>query len=313
MNHFSGENSSIFEGIELGIGAWAWGDRLFWGYGRGYGEEDVRAAFDVSLEMGVRFIDTAEAYGQGASETLLGKFLQTVDVPISVATKFMPFPWRLRRADLLRSLKNSLVRLRAQQVDLYQIHQPLPPVKPEVWMEAMIEAYQAGLIKAIGVSNYDRSWMQRAHDRLVQDGIGLAANQVEYHLLNRSVEKNGLLRHCQDLGIRLISYSPLASGVLTGKYSPERPLHGIRAGKYNGRYLAQIQPLIRLLIKTGNDIGGKSASQVALNWLICKGTLPIPGAKNAAQARENAGAVGWRLTDEQIAALDEMSDQVLQR
>lgn len=313
MNHTIGERHPIFEGIDMGIGAWSWGDRLFWGYGGTYGEEDVRASYETSLELGIRFIDTAEIYAQGTSESMLGKFMQTSEFPLIVATKFMPYPWRLRRADLLRALKNSLTRLKMEQVELYQIHQPLPPVKPEVWMEAMVEAFQAGLIKAVGVSNYDRAWMQRAHDRLVQDGIGLASNQVEYHLLNRSVEKNGLLKHCEDLGICLISYSPLAMGVLTGKYTPENPLRGIRGGKYSARYLAQVQPLIKLLIKTGNDVGGKSASQVALNWLICKGTLPIPGVKTARQAQDNGGALGWRLSDDQVAALDEMSDRVMQR
>jgi len=165
----------------------------------------------------------------------------------------------------------------------------------------------------VGVSNYDRGLMQRAHDHLVSEGIGLASNQVEYHLLNRDVEKNGLLKHCAELGTRLIAYSPLGSGILTGKYTPENPPRGIRGSRYNSRYLAQVQPLLKLLGKIGNDVGGKSAGQVAINWLICKGTLPIPGVKSAQQAIQNAGAAGWRLSDDQVAALDEMSDAVLKK
>lgn len=305
------QNGGIFQGIELGIGAWSWGDRLFWGYGRGYGEQDVRAAFETCLAYGIRFFDTAETYGQGRSEELLGKFIHETNADVRVATKFMPYPWRLSRAALLRSLRGSLSRLGLPSVDLYQMHWPFPPVTIETWMQAMIEAYQSGLVRAVGVSNYDRGQMQRAYDSLVREGISLASNQVEYHLLNRKVEKNGLLRQCREQGTVLIAYSPLASGILSGKYTPQNLPRGVRGGQYNARYLTRIQPLIRLLQQIGSDLGGKSPAQVALNWIICKGALPIPGAKTSQQSEQNAGAQGWRLTDEQVARLDEISDRVL--
>ncbi len=303
-------NGNILAGIELGTGAWSWGDRLYWGYGRGYTEQDVRAAFETCLAAGINFFDTAETYGQGRSEQLLGQFLREANADVRIATKFMPYPWRLGRGALLRSLRASLSRLGLPAVDLYQIHWPLPPVNIETWMEAMLDAHQAGLIRAVGVSNYDRAQMQRAYDTLVREGVPLTSNQVEYHLLNRKVEKNGLLRHCQEQGITLIAYSPLGSGILSGKYTPENLPRGVRGTQFNARYLARIQPLIRLLKQTGSDLGGKSAAQVALNWVICKGALPIPGAKNARQAEQNAGARGWRLSAEQVAQLDEASDRV---
>ncbi len=301
---------SVLDGVELGVGAWAWGDRLVWGYGRGYSAEDVRQAFNASIAAGLRMFDTAEVYGQGRSEQLLGEFIKTVDQPLVIATKFMPYPWRLGRGSLIKALKGSLKRLGLAQVDLYQVHQPLPPVNPETWMEAMTEAAQAGLTREVGVSNYDRSWTQRCYVALAREGIHLASNQVEYSLINRKIEKNGLLKQCQEQGVRIIAYSPLGMGLLTGKYTPENPPAGIRGGRYNRRFLERITPLLTLIKRIGSDHAGKTPAQVALNWVICKGALPIPGAKNVNQAEQNAGAAGWRLTEAEVAALDEASEKI---
>jgi aryl-alcohol dehydrogenase-like predicted oxidoreductase len=306
----SPEIQSVLQDVEIGTGAWAWGDRLVWGFGRGYAVEDVRQAFDASLAAGVNLFDTAEVYGQGRSEQLLGEFIKTTDERIIVATKFMPYPWRLRRGSLLRALRGSLKRLGLEQVDLYQIHQPLPPVTVETWMAALTEAIQAGLTREVGVSNYDRTGMQRAYDALAREGVQLASNQVEYSLINRKVEKNGLLKQCQELGVRLIAYSPIGMGMLSGKYTLENPPSGIRAGRYNRRFIERLTPLLTLMKRIGSDHAGKTPAQVAINWVICKGALPIPGAKNLAQAEQNAAAAPWRLTDDEVASLDEASDQL---
>ena len=301
---------SVLHGLEFGVGCWAWGDRLVWGYGRGYAADTVRQAFDASVAAGIELYDTAEVYGQGQSELLLGEFLKTVDRKLIIATKFMPYPWRLRRGSLVRALRGSLKRLGLEQVDLYQVHQPLAPVTVETWMAAMSEAVQLGLTHEVGVSNYDRSWTQRAFDALAREGIPLASNQVEYSLINRKIEKNGLLKQCQELGVRLIAYSPLGMGMLTGKYTPQNLPSGIRAGRYNARFIERMTPLLTLIKRIGSDHDGKTPAQVALNWVICKGALPIPGAKNLSQAEQNAGALGWRLTEEEVAALDEASDKL---
>jgi aryl-alcohol dehydrogenase-like predicted oxidoreductase len=306
------ERHSVLDGLDLGVGTWAWGDRLVWGYGQGYSAEDVRQAFDTSLAAGLRLFDTAESYGQGKSESLLGSFIKASGQQVLVATKFMPYPWRLSRRSLLRALRSSLERLGLHRVDLYQIHQPLPPVNVETWMAAMAEAVEAGLTVEVGVSNYSRSWMQRAFEALAREAVPLASNQVEYSLINRTVEKNGLLKHCQELGVRLIAYSPLAMGLLTGKYTVNNPPQGIRAGvyKYDRRFIERMTPLMTLIQRIGQEHAGKTPAQVALNWTICKGTLPIPGAKTVAQAEQNAGALGWRLADDEVAALDEASDKL---
>jgi aryl-alcohol dehydrogenase-like predicted oxidoreductase len=310
MNSSAAQDHAVFEGVEVGVGTWSWGDRMYWGYRQGYAEPDIRAAFDVSLQTGLNFFDTAEIYGQGKSEKYLGEFIKSSQQPVKVATKYMPYPWRLTARALSHALKASLGRLGLSKVDLYQIHWPLPPIRIETWMGAMAEACQAGLIDNIGVSNFDRSQTQRASEALQREGLRLASNQVEYHLLNRKIESDGLLRLCQEMGVKVIAYSPLGQGILTGKYTPENPPRGFRARKYNRAYLEQVKPLILVLKKIGSDHGGKSAGQVALNWCICKGTLPIPGAKTAQQAEQNAGAAGWRLNDAEVVLLDETSQQV---
>lgn len=301
----------------IGTGAWAWGDRRVWGFGGEYAEAEVRSAFQASLARDIRFFDTAEVYGFGRSERFLGAFIQErlsnpEAAPNSresfiIASKFMPFPWRLWKGSLIKALKNSLNRLRLDYVDLYQVHFPLPPIPVGIWADGLGEAVELGLAKSVGVSNYNEQQMRKTHQTLLKRGIPLASNQVEYHLLNRKVETNGLLKTCQDLGITLIAYSPLAQGVLTGKYTPENPPPGVRGRRYNRSYLAKIQPLLRLLNDIGREHAGKSPAQVALNWVICKGAIPIPGAKNERQVVENAGALNWRLTEAEVAILDEAS------
>ncbi len=290
----------------LGIGTWQWGDNMMWGYGKGYAETDIRAAFDAAIAAGITFFDTAEAYGQGRSERFLGQFMAASGARPIVATKFMPLPWRLGKGNLRSALRNSLDRLGLKQLDLYQMHWPFPPVPIETWMDGLADAADAGLIRAVGVSNYSVEQMRRAHAALARRGIPLASNQVHYSLLNRAPERTGLTAACRELGVTLIAYSPLEKGMLSDKYGPQNPPAGLRRRRYNPGYLARIQPVIATLREIGNRYG-KTTNQVALNWLICKGAMPIPGAKNARHVADNAGALGWRLTEAEVAALDGVS------
>ena len=300
-------STRFLHAIEMGVGAWAWGDRIIWNYGGSYTDEDIRGAFDTSLEKGIRLIDTAEVYGRGRSERLIGEFLKETEVPVLLATKFMPYPWRIRKKALLRSLRHSLERLDVESVDLYQIHFPIPPISIESWMNELAIAVEEGLTRTVGVSNYKESQMLQAYSALARHKVPLASNQVEYHLLDRRAEKSGLLARCHELDIRLIAYSPLAMGLLTGKYTVDSPPPGMR-GRKAARILPKLPSLLKVMTQIGQDQGGKTNAQIALNWLICKGTMPIPGAKNAKQAEQNAGALGWKLSDDQVAALDEASE-----
>jgi aryl-alcohol dehydrogenase-like predicted oxidoreductase len=296
--------------IEMGLGAWQWGDRMMWQYGQKYGSDDVRAAFQTSIQEGISFIDTAEMYGNGLSERLLGSFIRETNQPVLIASKFFPWPWRLSRHATLRALKASLARMEVEGVDLYQIHWPSPVLSTDRLMDSLAECVESGLARTVGVSNFGQSRMLAAYSSLAQHNIPLASNQVHYSLLSRAVEKNGTLARCKELGIRLIAYSPIEKGLLSGKYSAENPPPGVRARNY-AALLPRIQPLLKLMTEIGQDHGGKSNTQVALNWVICKGALPIPGAKDAAQAHENAGTLGWKLTDEEVVRLDRASDRVV--
>lgn len=300
--------------IELGIGTWAWGDTLFWGYGQNYQEDDIAQAFEAILNTPNILLDTAEVYGMGRSESFIGQFDAAHDGEALVATKFFPFPWRWHARTLTDALKDSLHRLNRAQVMLYQIHWPFPPVSIETWVNALADAAESGLTQHIGVSNYDAAQTQRAVDALAPRGIPLVSNQVKYSLLDRKIEKNGLLALCKQLGVRVIAYSPLEQGLLTGKYTPENPPPGAR-GLQTRQKLEAIQPLIATMRDIGKAYAEngvvKTPAQVAINWCICKGTLPIPGAKNAKQAQQNLGALGWQLKPEEIAILDTLSDEVL--
>ena len=296
----------------LGVGAWAWGTKLLWGYGGSYGREDAEGALRASLRSGVELVDTAEIYGNGASERIIGEILRSSDLerkPV-IATKFAPLPYRLDPRSLLRALDGSLRRLGLESVDLYQVHFPSPLLKIEGLMDALAEAVREGKTKAVGVSNYGASQMRRAHERLAAHGVSLASNQVRYSLLDRSPETGGVLDACRELGVTLIAYSPLAQGLLTGKYRPGVRPAGL-ARRFDRRFGAQglkeVEPVVSTLERIARA-RGKTPSQVALNWLITQqNVLAIPGAKNEAQALQNAGALGWSLSPEEVGELDQIT------
>ena len=303
--------NDVFSKFKIGIGTWSWGDHLYWGFGKGYKEADLRRVFQFCVENDVLFFDTAEIYGQGKSETYLGRFIKETEKPVFVASKFMPYPWRIRNTSLDRALDKSLQRLQLDKIQLYQMHMPLPPVSVESWMQAMLRVKELGKIERIGVSNYNVQWMQRAQTVLIREGISLASNQVEYHLLNRSIERNGLMQAARDMGIRIIAYSPLAMGILTGKYNEDNPPSGFRSQRYHRHFLRQIKPLLLEMARIGVAHDGKTSAQVAINWVLAKGAIPIPGAKTLEQAQQNIEAVDWSLTPGEIALLDDLSDRVL--
>ncbi|NJK99128.1 MAG: aldo/keto reductase [Spirulinaceae cyanobacterium SM2_1_0] len=296
----------------LGIGTWAWGDTFFWNYGKQYGAEQVRAAFEAAITAGITFFDTAEIYGFGKSESLLGEFCQQSPAAIDIATKYGPAPWRWRGEDVRDALSSSLERLQLTRATLYQVHWPFAfLMSQETLMNALADAVQSGQIAAVGVSNYSAAQLREAHSLLAKRGIPLAVNQMQYSLLHRDIERNGVLTAARELGITILAYSPLAQGLLTGKYDPENPQSpdGARRldSRFSARGLQKIAPLLRLLRQLG-DRYTKTPAQVALNWLVAQGdVIPIPGAKNAQQATQNAGALGWSLTPEEVAQLEQAS------
>jgi aryl-alcohol dehydrogenase-like predicted oxidoreductase len=193
---------------------------------------------------------------------------------------------------------------------LYQIHWPVPGVSIETWMQAMADCVEAGLTRTVGVSNFSAEQTRRAHAALAKRGIPLASNQIPYSMLHRRPERNRLLETCQELNVTVIAYSPLEQGLLTGKYTPDNPPPGARRRRLKPGYLEGLMPLIGLMREIGSAHDDKTPAQVALNWAMCKGTVPIPGPKNRRQAEENAGALGWRLSESELDALDKASEEL---
>ncbi len=295
---------------KVGLGVLQWGEIQISRSDKEINEV-IRDIFQASLNGGINFFDSAETYGNGRSEVHLGRCINTSPKDIIIATKFMPYPWRLSKNELRSALLRSLKRLGVSHVDLYQMHWPTPPVPIKSWMDAMSEAISDGLVRAVGVSNYSASQTRQAYEALARHNIPLASNQVKYNLLDRRPERNGLIELCNKLNISIIAYSPLQKGILSGKYSPDNLPSGYRAWRYNRGYLIKIKPLLDELRNIGGVHDGKTPVQVALNWLICKGAIPIPGVRTAKQAEENAGGLGWQLSVEEVARLDMISDLVM--
>ncbi|MBD6617419.1 aldo/keto reductase [Komarekiella sp. 'clone 1'] len=296
----------------LCIGTWAWGDKLFWNYGDDYGQEQLQEAFTASLEAGITFFDTAEIYGMGKSEKFLGQFLQQTQQPVQIATKFGPLPWRFTGQSVSDALTESLKRLQLERIALYQVHWPFAfLLSQQTLMNALADEVKRGRIAAVGVSNYSAEQMRDAHQILAARGVPLAVNQVRYSLITRQIESKGIMATARELGVTILAYSPLAQGLLTGKYTTDSAETPSGARKIDPRFskegLQKITPVISLLRSLGEKYD-RTPAQVALNWLIAQGNvIPIAGVKTAQHVRQNAGALGWRLSEDEIKQLEEVS------
>lgn len=297
----------------MGCGTWAWGNRLLWGYEESM-DEQLQAVFDLCVSNGVTLFDTGDSYGtgrlNGRSEILLGKFSKEYQGAekenICIATKLAAYPWRLRRKSMVWACQASARRL-GKKVDLVQMH--WSTANYALWQEGALldglaDLYEQGLVKGVGLSNYGPKRLRWVDKKFRDRGISIATLQVQYSLLSTyPVTELGLKEVCDELGIKLIAYSPLALGILTGKYSEKSSFpKGIR-----GLLFRQLVPGARSLLNCLQAVAesrNKTMSQVALNWCICKGTIPIPGAKTVEQARQNIGALGWQLDFNEIAELD---------
>jgi aryl-alcohol dehydrogenase-like predicted oxidoreductase len=294
----------------LGLGAMVWGDMSTAprfnparnAYGPSSSLQEQREALDVSLAAGVNLLDTAAMYGKGASERRVGELIEDRDVLI--ATKF-PGGFTARQGSLPATLDASLARLRRPFVDLYQIHFPSRWMSIPTLMNLMADAVEAGKVRAVGVSNYSAEQMRTAHAALGRRGIPLASNQVQYSLLHREPERDGVLDACRELGVTLIAYMPLASGALTGKYSEANRPAGWRRYQpmFRGEGMAKIGRVNAVLRELAAD-HDRTPGQIALRWLIQQANvLPIPGAKTGSQAAQNAGALEFALSGTELDAL----------
>ncbi len=299
--------------IGLGIMQFAGGSGAFRAMFPPIDQERMTAIVGAALEGGIGWFDTAEMYGGGRSERGLSGALAALSVEpgrVRIATKWNPL---LRTAaNIPRTIERRRAALGAYPIDLYQVHQPWSFSPPEAEMEAMADLVEAGKIRAVGVSNFDERRMRRAHAALAQRGLPLASNQVHYSLLHREIEENGVLGAARELGVSIIAYSPLDSGLLTGKFHRDPTLlNATPVGRRVTlrRRLERSRPVIEALEAVAADHGA-SPAQVALAWLVSRHgetVLAIPGASKPKHAAEAAGALAVDLTREEMDRLEAAS------
>jgi len=267
----------------------------------------------ATLDGGINWFDTAELYGFGESErTTVAALKANAMQPgqVVVATKWFPL---LRTArNIPRSVENRLRFLEGFPIDLYMVHLPFGLSSPEAEMNAMADLVEAGKIRSVGVSNFSAERMRRAHAALEKRGLPLAVNQMEYSLLNRKIERDGVLQAAKEMGVTIIAYTPLASGVLSGKYHQDPTLLR-RAKSYRRSLLPRLIERSKPLIEAMRGLAEKyqvSLAQIALNWVIHfqgETVVAIPGATRVEQAGQNAGAMKFKLSEEDLNRLDVLS------
>lgn len=261
-------------------------------------------------------------------------------IPV-IATKFTPSPWRMTKESVVKACEQSCQRLGVSSIDLYQLHMPdivqplkclgLASPKDRLYWEGLAECYHRGLVKNIGVCNYGPTLLSQCHEALAIHSVPLASNQIPYSLIGRRNGAQETVDKCHELGVKVLAYYPFAMGLLTGKYSSDsmeahtRDATSLTASKRSKieisdlrKYaegdgeqipLGGIRPVIRAIEAIAKK-RGKSVAQVALNYCICKGVVPIPGARTVSQLRDNLGAMHWRLNKDEIALLEYEADKL---
>ncbi|EOD13540.1 hypothetical protein EMIHUDRAFT_451975 [Emiliania huxleyi CCMP1516] len=257
----------------------------------------------------------------------------------TVATKFTPTPWRRQASDVVDAARGSCERLGVDSIDLYQLHMPdiIQPFrafgvvdrKDEIYWDGLAEAYKSGLVRNVGVSNYGGALLERAQEHLARQGVPLVSNQIAFNLLCRREGSLATLEKGNELGVRTLAYYPLAMGLLTGKLaarnlrqavlekrvSPQRAadlcryLEGGSGGTAGDIPRNGVLPLLEAV----SDVAAarsKTPAQVALNWVMCKGAIPVGGASSVSQVEDNLGALGWRLEPSEVGQLDAAADDL---
>lgn len=269
----------------LGVGTNRWSTN-------GSSQARLDAALSAAVDVGMGFFDTAEVYGFGRSETAIGRAARADGRPVLLASKFAPYPHRLSRSQFASALDWTLERLRRDWLDLYYLHFPYSPVGIDAWMRAMADAVSSGKIRAVGVSNCSATQMRMAAEVLARYDIPLAANQVQYSLMHRKPETNGVLDACRRMDVALVAYRPIAGGAVVS---------GSRGASHWSTLLSTLREVATARRAT--------TAQVALAWLLQRDehVIAIPGATRPEHVRENAGALSLELGEGEFAAIDRAS------
>jgi aryl-alcohol dehydrogenase-like predicted oxidoreductase len=314
---------SDIEVTPIGLGCWQFsGGKSI--AGKYWGAVDDQTMTDIvktSLDGGINWFDTAEAYGWGRSEAALSRSLKVLgkkDGDVVIATKWLPF-FRTARS-ITRTIDNRLKYLNGFHIDLHQIHNQHGSFSShEKQLNAMLQLVRAGKIRAIGISNYSAKTMRECFEYLKKQNIYLVSNQMDYSLLNRRIESNGVMETAKELGITIIAYSPLAQGLLSGKFHDNPGLIKSRSGprrfrpQFKSRGLQKSAPVIDELKRIAEKFDA-TPSQVALRWLIQFNgdtVVAIPGATKVKHAEENVGALNFEIGEDDLNRLDEVSRSYL--
>ena len=290
---------------KIGLGTWQFGAKE-WGYGEGYAGSVARDIVRRAVDLGVTLFDTAEVYGLGRSERILGEALGERRGSVFLATKLLPI---LPVAPVVEQRAvASANRLGTRLLDLYQVHGPNPLVSDGTTMRGMRALQRVGLVAEVGVSNYSLARWQAAEEAL---GARVLSNQVRYSLVDRAPEKD-LLPFAAGANRVVIAYSPLAQGLLSGRYDRfNRPANRVRAG--NPLFLPENLDLANELIEVLREVAGAhqaTPAQVALAWVIRHPAVTaIPGASSVEQLERNVAAADIELADDEYAALSAASDR----
>jgi aryl-alcohol dehydrogenase-like predicted oxidoreductase len=288
----------------VGLGTWQFGSPE-WGYGAEYDSKEAGAILNRALDLGITVIDTAEIYGFGRSEKIVGRALGDRRAEAFIASKILPV---LPIGPVVESrVAGSLRRLGIDKLDLYQLHQPNPVVPLRATMPVFAKLVDEGKIANVGVSNYSLQRWQAAEDAY---GGPVLSNQVRYNLLDRRPERE-LLGWAKEQGRIIIAYSPVAQGLLSGRYDVDnKPQGTMRSGSaaFSEEHLERVKPVLDVLREVAKSHGATPA-QISLAWLIRRpGVVVIPGASSVAQVEANAAAADIELTDDEDRALTAASD-----
>ena len=292
----------------IGVGTISWGDASR-GFGTTFREKDAFDAFQRARKSGINFFDTAEVYGykgqkyEQSAEEILGRFVKNDDSIIKdevvVGSKVFTIPWtnalmgggiRLGKESLVKAGKESVKRMGGRRMDLWSIHFPFPSFSQDALMSALEESLDLGLTRAVGVSNYNVEQLERAFEILEKRGIPLASNQIEYSVVNRKAEKEGLIQSCLDRDVKVVAHSPLKA---------------LKTTEIEEKYVI-MNKLCEFIGQVNG--GGKSKVSVMLNYCMAKGTIPIPGVKRVEHIEDIENAMGWTLDEESVLTIDEKMD-----
>ena len=292
----------------IGVGTISWGDASR-GFGTTFREKDAFDAFSRARKSGINFFDTAEVYGykgqkyEQSAEEILGRFVANEDVKndseVVVGSKVFTIPWtnalmgggiRLGKESLVKAGKESVKRMGGRRMDVWSIHFPFPSFSQDALMSALEESLDLGLTRAVGVSNYNVEQLERAFEILEKRGIPLASNQIEYSVVNRKAEKEGLIQSCLDRDVKVVAHSPLKA---------------LKTTEIEEKYVI-MNKLCEFIGQVNG--GGKSKVSVMLNYCMAKGTIPIPGVKRVEHIEDIENAMGWTLDEESVLTIDEKMD-----